>query len=178
MPAAGSSSSTPSMGSTKDPDVLRVGDSIIIRLTGVPDAEQGTYETKVDEGGQISMPHIGSVPAGGLTTVQLKEKIETLYKMQKIYSNPNITILTQQARFVSVTGEVRAPQRLFHSKDLTALGAIASCGGFTDYANRRKVRILRGSQSMEFNASEALSNPSKDVPLIPDDKIQVDRSVF
>lgn len=177
MPTASSPSSSP-MSSTKDNDVLRVGDSIIIRLTGVPDAEQGTYETKVDEGGQISMPHIGSVPAGGLTTVQLKEKIETLYKIQKIYSNPNITILTQQARFVSVTGEVRAPQRLFHSKDLTALGAIASCGGFTDYANRRKVRILRGSQSMEFNASEALSNPSKDVPLIPDDKIQVDRSVF
>lgn len=159
-------------------DLLRVGDSLIIRLTGVPDPEQGTFEAKVDEGGQISMPHIGGVPAAGLTTVQLKEKIETLYKLEKIYKNPNITILTQQARFVSVTGEVRAPQRLFHSKDLTALGAIASCGGFTDYANRRRVRILRGSQVIEFNALEALGDPSKDVPLYPDDKIQVDRSIF
>jgi polysaccharide biosynthesis/export protein len=162
----------------KENDLLRVGDSIIIRLSGVPDQEQGTYESKVDEGGQISMPHIGGVPAAGLTTVQLKEKIETLYKLQKIYNNPNITILTQQARFVSVTGEVRAPQRLFHSKDLTALGAIASCGGFTDYANRRRVRVLRGSQVIEFNALEALGDPSKDIPLIPDDKIQVDRSIF
>ncbi len=182
-PTFSNTSMTPSSsGSTSDPyarkDLLRVGDALIIRLTGVPDAEQGVYETKVDEGGQVSMPHIGAVPAANLTTVQLKEKIETLYKMQRIYTNPNITVTTQQSRYVSVTGEVRAPQRLFHSKDLTALGAIASCGGFTDYANRRKVRILRGTQAIEFNAQAALTNPANDVPMFPDDKIQVDRSVF
>lgn len=173
-----STAPAPKMDPYAQHDLLRVGDSLIIRLTGVPDQEQGTFEAKVDESGQISMPHIGGFPAAGLTTVQLKEKIETLYKLQKIYTNPNITILTQQARFVSITGEVRAPQRLFHSKDLTTLGAIASCGGFTDFANRRKVRILRGSQVIEFNALEALGDPSRDVPLIPDDKIQVDRSIF
>jgi hypothetical protein len=31
---------------------------------------------------------------------------------------------------------------------------------------------------IEFNALEALGDPSKDIPLIPDDKIQVDRSIF
>jgi polysaccharide biosynthesis/export protein len=182
-PAAGNSNTVSSIQASQIKpaevnDLLRIGDSIIIRLTGVPDPEQGTFEAKIDESGQISMPHIGGVPASGLTTVQLKEKIETLYKLQKIYNNPNITILTQQARFVSVTGEVRAPQRLFYSKDLTVLGAIASCGGFTDYANRRRVRVLRGSQVIEFNALEALADPSKDVPMLPDDKIQVDRSIF
>jgi polysaccharide export outer membrane protein len=179
--SSGSSNLPPSstkLDPYKENDLLRVGDSIIIRLSGVPDQEQGTYDAKIDESGQVSMPHIGGVPAAGLTTVQLKEKIETLYKLQKIYNNPNITIISQQARFISVTGEVRAPQRLFHSKDLTALGAIASCGGFTDYANRGHVSISRGSQVIEFNALEALSDPSKDVPLFPDDKINVKRSIF
>jgi polysaccharide biosynthesis/export protein len=193
-PSGGSSFSTPSSSvpanqppagsvvaspySSDQSDLMRVGDLLVIRLTGVPDEAQGTYEAKIDESGQISMPHIGGIPAAGLSTVQIKEKIETLYKLQKIYTNPNITVVSQQARFVGVTGEVRAPQRMFHTKDLTALGAIANCGGFTDYANRRRVRVLRGSQVIEFNATEALSNPSRDIPLIPDDKIQVDRSIF
>ncbi|NJK90971.1 MAG: hypothetical protein HC904_03520 [Blastochloris sp.] len=182
-PGAGNAISSDTVSSAQirpneENDLIRIGDSLDIALTGVPDTEGRNFAVKVDESGQISMPHIGGVPAAGLTTVQLKDKIETLYKIQKIYNTPNITIIAQQARFVSVTGEVRGPQRMFHSKDLTALGAIASCGGFTDYANRRKVRILRGNQLIEFNALDALSDPSRDVPLLPDDKIQVDRSIF
>jgi polysaccharide export outer membrane protein len=147
-------------------------------LSGVPPEDQGVYEVRVDEAGQISMPYIGNIQAAGLTTVALKQRIESSYKGRGIYSTPNVTIYTREVRFVNVTGEVRVPQRVPYTKDLTALGAIAACGGFTDFANRRKVRLLRGGQLIEFNATSILQDPSKDIPLSPDDKIQVDRSVF
>ncbi|MDD5260600.1 MAG: polysaccharide biosynthesis/export family protein [Methylacidiphilales bacterium] len=162
----------------KPDDLIRSGDSLIIRLTGVPTDDQGVFEVKVDESGQISMPYIGNIPAVGLTTVLLKQKIETLYKLKKIFTNPNITVLANQERYVSVTGEVRNPQRMIYTKDITALSAIAGCGGFTDYADRRHCKVLRGPDTIEFNANDILNDPSKDVPLLPDDKIQINRSIF
>lgn len=159
-------------------DLLRVGDGLIVRLSGVPPEDQGVYEVRVDEAGQISMPYIGNVQAAGVSTVDLKQRIESAYKVRGIYSTPNVTIFTKEARFVNVTGEVRAPQRVPYTKDLTAVGAIAACGGFTDFANRRKVGLLRGGRRIEFNAAEILRDPSKDIPLMPDDNIQVDRSIF
>ncbi|GAB4239641.1 MAG: hypothetical protein OHK005_01200 [Candidatus Methylacidiphilales bacterium] len=159
-------------------DLLRVGDGLIVRLSGVPPEDQGVYEVRVDEAGQISMPYIGNVQAAGVSTVDLKQRIESAYKARGIYSTPNVTVFTREARFVNVTGEVRAPQRVPYTKDLTAVGAIAACGGFTDFANRRKVGLLRGGRRIEFNAAEILRDPSKDIPLVPDDNIQVDRSIF
>ncbi len=159
-------------------DVFRKGDFVRIDLTGVPAQDQSTFELKIDESGNISMPHIGSITAAGLNSVSLKEKIEIMYKMAQIYNNPNVSITSQQARFVSVSGEVRAPQRIYHAKDLTALGAIATCGGFTDFSDRRRVKLLRDGQVIEFNANEMIEDPSKDISLLPEDIIQVDKSIF
>jgi polysaccharide export outer membrane protein len=159
-------------------DVFRKGDTIIIRLTGVPDREQGIFEVQVDEAGNIPMPHIGNIKAEGQTAVSLQQSIEGLYRLKQIYSNPTITVLTQEERYVSVTGEVRAPNQVLYRKGLTALGAIAQCGGFTDYSNKRSVIVLRQGQVIRFNAAAALKNQTQDVPLQPDDKIQVDRSIF
>ncbi|MGF1678771.1 MAG: polysaccharide biosynthesis/export family protein [Candidatus Methylacidiphilales bacterium] len=159
-------------------DVFRKGDLLRVELTGVPPQDINNFDLKVDESGNISMPHIGGIRAEGLTSVTLKEKIEVMYKISNIYNNPNVTVTSQQARFVVVNGEVRAPQRIFYAKDLTALGAIATCGGFNDFADRRQVKLLRAGSVIEFNAVEILADPSRDIPLLPDDAIQVNKSVF
>lgn len=159
-------------------DLLRGGDTLIIRLTGVPTADQGIFEVKVDESGKISMPYIGNVQAANMTTVQLKEGIEGAYKSQEIFTNPNVTVDLKEQRFVDVTGEVRMPQRVPYTKDLTALGAVAACGGFTDFANRRKVKLTQSGVTREFNAKEIQVDPSRDIRLLPNDKIHVDRSIF
>ncbi len=159
-------------------DLLRGGDTLIIRLTGVPPADQGIFEVKIDESGKVSMPYIGSVPAANLTTVQLKKNIEESYIQDEIFTNPNVTVDLKEQRFVDVTGEVRMPQRVPYTKDLTALGAVAACGGFTDFANRRRVKLTQGGVTREFNAKEIQVDPSRDIRLLPNDKIHVDRSIF
>jgi polysaccharide export outer membrane protein len=168
----------PNLGVIDTSDLLRGGDTLIIRLTGVPPADQGIYEIKVDESGQVSMPYIGNVAAANFTTVQLKKAIEAAYVQQEIFTNPNVTVDLKEQRFVDVTGEVRMPQRVPYTKDLTALGAVAACGGFTDFANRRKVKLTQSGVTREFNAKESQSDPSRDIRLLPNDKIHVDRSIF
>lgn len=165
-------------GSIDTSDLLRGGDTLIIRLTGVPTADQGIFEVKIDESGKVSMPYIGNVAAANLTTVQLKKAIEESYIQQEIFTNPNVTVDLKEQRFVDVTGEVRMPQRVPYTKDLTALGAVAACGGFTDFANRRKVKLTQSGATREFNAKEIQVDPSRDIRLLPNDKIHVDRSIF
>jgi len=177
MSGVQAASSMPSAGMDTS-DLLRGGDTLIIRLTGVPPQDQGIFEVKIDESGKISMPHIGSLTAANTTTVELKKLIETTYLKEEIFTNPNVTVDLKEQRFVDVTGEVRAPQRVPYTKDLTALGAVAACGGFTDFANRRRVRLTQGGVTQEFNAKEIQADQGKDIRLKPNDKIQVDRSIF
>jgi protein involved in polysaccharide export with SLBB domain len=68
--------------------------------------------------------------------------------------------------------------RVPYTKDLTAMGAVAACGGFTDFANRRKVRLTQNGFTQEFNAKEIQSDQGRDIRLRPNDKIHVDRSIF
>ena len=159
-------------------DLLRIGDTIIIRLTGVPTADQGIFEVKIDESGKISMPYIGSLSAANATTVQLKKLIESTFIKEEIFTNPNVTVDLKEQRFVDVTGEVRMPQRVPYTKDLTAMGAVAACGGFTDFANRRKVRLTQAGVTREFNAKDIQADQGRDIKLTPNDKIHVDRSIF
>jgi protein involved in polysaccharide export with SLBB domain len=158
-------------------DLLRVGDVLTIRLSGIPAEDAGIYEVKIGDEGEISMPYAGQFQASGKTTSQLKDEIEAAYRNKKIYSTPNITIVPQ-LRYVNINGEVRNPQRIPFTNDLSVLRAITACGGFTDYANKHRVKLLRGSKVIPFDAVAALKNPSLDIPLQAGDQIQIDRSIF
>jgi len=159
-------------------DILRPGDILTIRLTGVPNDESFMSEIKIDELGNITMPYIPTpLKAAGNTSTKLKLAIEEAYRTRKVYTTPNITIVPQ-ARFVNVNGEVRSPQRIVYTNDLTALKAVTACGGFTDFANRRDIQILRTTGVLHLNALEAIKNPSIDIPLQAGDQVQIPRSLF
>lgn len=160
---------------------LRVGDQVEIRLGGVPGDEisavTGIYT--VDGEGAVNLPHIGKVRAAGMTQSQLQSAIEGAYKSQQIYTNPSITVaVPTTARFVDVGGDVRAPQRVAFTPDLTVLGAITASGGFTEYANQSKVRLLRDNQVTMIDIKEVRRDPSRDLKLRPGDKIEVPRSFW
>ncbi|MDR1192148.1 MAG: polysaccharide export protein [Verrucomicrobiales bacterium] len=159
-------------------NLLRIGDTLAIQLSGVPPTDANIYTVKVDEDGNVAMPYIGNVKAVDITAAELKNKIEALYKTSQIYTNPTITINSYQERYISVSGEVRSPTRLMYSKDMTVLGVIAGAGGFTDYADRADVWLIRGGKTHHFNAKAALRDPAKDKPLLAGDIVHVNRSVF
>jgi protein involved in polysaccharide export with SLBB domain len=62
---------------------------------------------------------------------------------------------------------------------MTVLKAINRAGGFTEYADRRKVRITRiNGQQIMVDCKSALKKPDLDVPLYPGDRIEVVRSIL
>jgi polysaccharide export outer membrane protein len=177
----GSDSSTPV--STNDPapvptsDVMRTGDKVTIRLTGVPD--QGyIIEVQIPQSGEVTVPLLTQpFRAAGRTAGDLAQEIMETYKEQRIYTTPDVTVIPEE-RYVSVGGDVRNPSRVVYTPDLTLLSAINSCGGFTDYAKRNTVRILRGQRIMYIDAVQAARTPGADPLLYPGDQIYVPRTIF
>jgi polysaccharide export outer membrane protein len=160
---------------------LRVGDPVELRISGVPNEEQQQINNMytVDASGAINMPYINKVRAEGLTPAQLASAIEGSYRSGGIYTNPTITVVMgPTARFVNVGGAVRTPSRVPFTEDMTLLTAINASGGFNDFANQRKVRVMRGNQVKEYDVRQSRSDPSKDIKLQPGDRIEVPQSMF
>jgi len=159
---------------------LREGDQLTIRLAGVPmeDINQVSGIYTVDGGGNINLPYIGKIHAAGLKQADVQANIEKTYKAGGIYSSPIVTVSVQFDRLVDVDGDVRAPQRVHYTADMTLLSAIAACGGFTDYADKSKVTILRNGAITLYNVKKIEINKAPDPSLQPGDKVSVKRSFW
>lgn len=161
--------------------LLRSGDTIELRIGGVPSEEvqqvSGPYA--IDGDGFVNLPHIGKIRADQTTQSDLQRAIENAYRSQQIYTNPSITLtIPNTARFVNTGGEVKAPQRVPFTADLTILGAISASGGFTEFADQKKVRLLRDGKVTIVNVRDVRKDPEKDVRLKPGDRIEVPQSFW
>lgn len=160
---------------------LRVGDPMEMKISGVPNEEQLQFNNTytVDASGSVNLPYINKVRADGLTPAQLAASIEGAYRSNKIFTNPTITILmAPTARFVNVGGAVRNATRVPFTEDMTLLAAINAAGGFNDFADQRKVRVLRGNNVKIYDVRQARRDPSQDVKLQPGDRVEVPQSFF
>jgi len=157
--------------------VMRVGDKITVRLTGVPDV--GYFnEIQIPASGDITVDLLTqSFHAAGRNAAELASEIANAYKSQKIYTNPVVTVISEE-RFINVGGDVRGPSNVVWRPDSTLMSTINACGGFTEYANRRAVRILRGKQVIVVDCVKAAQTPGADPPVYPGDQIWVPRTMF
>jgi protein involved in polysaccharide export with SLBB domain len=174
----GPSTPVPGPGGTDfTKDIIRVGDKITIQLSGVPDG--GFYvEKQIPPSGDINLPLLTQTfHAAGKTTSALSLEITDAYKSQKIYTNPVVTVLAEE-RYVTVGGDVRSPSNVPYRPDLTLIGTLNSCGGFTEFADRRHVRVIRGKDVFYVDCIKAAATPGADPAVYPGDQIYVPRTPF
>ncbi len=140
-----------------------------------------TKVVSVRPDGKISLPLIGDVDAEGLTVAQLKKALEARLKEYK--ETPNVSVVVQQVNSygVYVLGEVAKPGRYQMKTYTTVLQAISTAGGFTQYAAKNKMFVLRKSSNkgaeIRFNVSydDIVSgeDSSKNILLVPGDTVVV-----
>ena len=91
-------------------------------------------------------------------------------------------LTVQQSNFVSIYGEVRRSSRLALTPEMTLLQAIAMAEGLTDWANKKKVKILRkaatGTEEVLINLTEVERHKVPDPTLQPEDVIIIGRRVL
>lgn len=156
---------------------LRPGDIFEMRLSGMPAEFAGDFNLQYTVGaeGTVSVPLIGELHAVGLTPSQLERTVEGKLVAEKIFTHPTVLISVAQAtRYVSVSGGVRAPQRLQWSNDLTLTSAIGNCAGLSDFGSPKGIRIIRNQNVFGvFNLTELQKDPAKDPKLLPGDQVVV-----
>jgi polysaccharide export outer membrane protein len=93
--------------------------------------------------GMISMPLLGDVKAAGKTTLQLSEEITA--GLKKYMQDPNVTVVLSQvnSKKIYLIGEVGKPGPVEMTPGMTFLQAIATAGGLTQFANSKRIYILR-----------------------------------
>jgi len=163
---------------------LRVGDKISLQIVEDRDAPRSLVVT---DSGELDAPYVGRVAAADKTCKELAEELKALLE-KKYYHRATVIISLDAANKllgkVYVWGQVRnqGAIELAVNEKLTAGKAILRAGGFADFANKKKVKVVRGAgedgagkQTFELNMVEILEkgNMEKDVPLQADDLIIV-----
>ncbi len=154
---------------------LRAGDPVVIQLRGIP--REDRFEFHVDAEGFIDLPFIPPIEATGKTASELQRAIHRSYLDEQIYRDVTVNV-TIPAQNYFVRGEVRQPGRYPKISGLTALQAIASAGGYTEYANPRRINIIRDGVTTRHNARDMERNPELDVVIEAGDIIIVPRTMF
>jgi len=157
-------------------NTLQIGDLIKIEFSGVP-TPIPAHEEHIKDDGTITLDLIGAVKAAGKTVGELQKEIQNAY-VPKYYKKLTVTVKGSDL-FYYVGGEVKNPGRQLYLGPITVTGAIKSAGDFTDFANKKKVRLIRASgKILIINAIKAQDNPELDLQVYPGDKIDVPRSVW
>jgi polysaccharide biosynthesis/export protein VpsN len=154
---------------------LRPNDPLIVRLRGIPEADD--YELVVDDRGFIYLPYIPPIRVEGLTPSELQRIIQDTYVSERIYRRVNVNVLLPTQSYF-VRGEVRQPGRFPLTSGMTVLKAIAAAGGYTEFANPRRINIIRAGETLVENARAMEQNPEQDMEVKAGDVIIIPRSIF
>ncbi len=156
-----------------------IGDGDVLSINVWKEQElTGSIPVRLD--GKISLPLIGELQASGKTPIQLKSDITT--KLRAYLSAPDVTVTVAQmnSQKFNILGRVSKPGSYPLSATTTVLDAIASAGGFLDFAKQKGVYILRknpagGVTRIAFNYKDVIrgSHPEQNIQLRPNDTIVV-----
>ena len=93
--------------------------------------------------GRISLPLVGEVQASGQTPRQLETQITA--KLKDYVSEPEVTVIVQEIKSqkFNVLGMVLKPGSYVLTKPMTVIDAIATAGGFRDFAKQKNIYVLR-----------------------------------
>jgi polysaccharide export outer membrane protein len=107
----------------------------------------------INPDGTIQLPGIGSVPAQGLTTDELKREIDERYRAI-VYGIDVTPVLVQIAtRYVYVIGEVPRPGRYDMTGPTTVMQALTLAGGWNIGGNLRQIVIFRRTEDWRLVAT-------------------------
>jgi polysaccharide export outer membrane protein len=138
-------------------------------------------EFRVDSGGSIDFPLIGSVRAGGLTEEELRRELARRLG-EKYLRDPNVQVaLTEQTpQSVTVDGSVRDPGVFVVKGSTTLMKAVAMAKGTAEDANPRRVYIFRTIKGERmagaFDLADIRRGAAVDPPIYGNDIIIVDGS--
>ena len=162
---------------TKDTYLIGAGD--ILEITTWKEVDFTREEVLVRLDGMITFPLINDIQAKGQTPMQVKQAIEE--KLKDYVESPivTVTVRTSASKRFYILGEVVNTGEYPLVKGLTVLQAFALAGGFTEWASKKEIILMRneGGQEKIFrvNYKDIIKgkDTSQNIKIQPDDTIIV-----
>ena len=124
--------------------VIGPEDVLDIQVWDNKDLNQVTF---VRPDGKISLPLVGEIQATGRTAIEVQAEITS--KLIAFIADPVVSVIVKEINSpkISVFGEVRRPDVFPIKQRMTVLDGIARAGGFTEFARRDRVIVIRAGSS-------------------------------
>lgn len=163
---------------TASVEEYRIGPGDVLQIS-VWKQEALARTVPVRPDGMISLPLVNDVRAAGLTAMQLRGVLAE--KLTGYVVNPEVSVVVQQVRNLtaSVLGEVRKAGRYEFKNGATVLDLLASAGGITEFAGRKRIVLLRANGNsvkripFDYDRAIAPGGESENVQVQPGDIIVV-----
>lgn len=116
--------------------------------------------------GKVSLPLVNDIQAAGLTPADLRDQITA--RLAEFIPAPEVSVMIREvhSRKVSVVGAVKTPGRFELKSAMTVLEAIALAQGFTDFASRDRIVVLRNeggaTKRIQFNYRRIAEGAAQD----------------
>ncbi|MCZ2152679.1 MAG: polysaccharide biosynthesis/export family protein [Bryobacterales bacterium] len=138
-----------------DPSSYKIGPEDVIQIRVWREPELSVQQS-VRPDGKITLPLIGDVDTNEATPKELSETIAE--KLKEFINNPSVMVTVEQVRSkkYTITGEVGRPGSYPLLTTTTVLDALTNSGGFRDFANKKKIIIIRGTERIRFNYNEVI----------------------
>ena len=157
---------------------IGVGDVLEIMTWKEPDFSR--EEVLVRSDGMVTFPLVNDIEAADRTTMDLKKDIED--RLKDYISNPIVTV-TVRTPIVSVKkfyilGEVVNTGEYDLTRELTVLQAFALAGGFTEWASKKEIIVLRNANGKEKTIRVNYKNIAKGKDLSQNIKIKANDTII
>lgn len=176
MQAAGATAGTAAAGGVDNARYIIGADDVLQITVWKEPTLSGTVPVRPD--GMISMVLLGDVPATGMSPMQLGANITE--RLKKYIQDPSVTVVVSavNSQKIFLIGEVQHVGPIALTPGMTPLQAVSAAGGLTNFANGKRIYILRTAngkqEKIPFNYKLALKGDSRElVSLRPGDTIVV-----
>jgi polysaccharide export outer membrane protein len=132
--------------------VIAAGDVLWVRVFN---QDNISTRARVRSDGMIAVPFIGDVEVRGKTPAAAAAELETRLKRYVVAAAVTITVEESLATSVAVLGEIAHPGNYAVDASAGVLQAIAAAGGFTDYASRGAIYVVRRSSAQRIRFTYA-----------------------
>jgi len=135
--------SSPSLLSAESGGSYKIGSGDVLEIVTWKEPDFSREAVLVRTDGFISFPLLNDVQAAGLTPTQLKKSLEAGLKDYVSTPEVTVTIVESGSQRFYILGEVVNTGEYPLVKHLTVLQAFALAGGFTEWASKDEILVLR-----------------------------------
>ena len=161
-------------GAAVDANTYKIGAADILKIS-VWDEEKFSGQMTVQQNGKFTMPLVGDIDAGDHTPKEVEAAVAKALTKYVVKPLVTVTVMEVGSKKYYLLGMVNHPGEYPLATPTTILDALSKSGGLQDFANKKKIYVLRGTQKLPFNYKDVINgkNMEQNILLMPNDHVFV-----